>query len=332
MQVTSTLPQLLHAFFQDWLIQQRGISSHTVISYRDTWRMFLRFVAGQHRRAVARLTIQQITAKEVLAFLDHCEKNRQVSIGTRNCRLAALRSFFSFVAGREPLLAFQCAEILRIPTKRGPVRSIRSMEVEEIEAILAQPNRNTPEGQRDHALLALLYNTGARIQEALNLCSQEIRFEPPARVRIIGKGQKERYCPLWPETVALLKALLSRRPRGMHDRIFVNRYGGPLGASGVRYKLRNYAMAAAKKTPALSTKRVSPHLFRHSTACHLLASGVDITVVRDVLGHAHLDTTSHYAQSNLETKRNALEKVATRPGKPPRWRRDRDLLAWLDSL
>jgi site-specific recombinase XerD len=214
MQVTSTLPQLLHGFFQDWLIQQRGTSSHTVVSYRDTWRLFLRFVAEQRQRAVAKLTVEQITAKEVLAFLDHCEKDRQVSIGTRNCRLAAVRSFFSFVAGHEPLLAAQCAEILRVPTKRAPRRSIRSMEVEEIEAILAQPNRNTPEGQRDHALLALLYNTGARIQEALNLCPQEIRFEPPARVRIIGKGQKERDCPLWPETVALLKALLKRQPRG----------------------------------------------------------------------------------------------------------------------
>jgi site-specific recombinase XerD len=332
MQVTSTLPQLLHGFFQDWLIQQRGTSPHTVISYRDTWRLFLRFVATQRQQAVAKLTIEQITAKEVLAFLDYCEKDRQVSIGTRNCRLAALRSFFSFVAGREPLLAAQCAEILRVPTKRAPERSIRSMEVEEIEAILAQPNRNSPEGQRDHALLALLYNTGARIQEALNLCPEEIRFEPPARVRIIGKGLKERYCPLWPETGSLLKALLISQPRGKQERLFVNRYGDPIGSSRVRYKLRKYVMTAAKQAPTLSSKRVSPHLFRHSTACHLLDSGVDITVVRDVLGHAHLDTTSHYAQSNLETKRNALEKVAVRPAKPPRWKRDQDLLAWLDSL
>ena len=206
------------------------------------------------------------------------------------------------------------------------------MEVEEIEAILAQPDRTSLEGQRDHTLLALLYNTGARIQEVLNLCPQEIRFEPPARVRIIGKGQKERVCPLWPETVALLKALLKRQPRDKQERIFVNRYGGPLGASGVRYKLRNYVQEAAKEMSSLSLKRVSPHLFRHSTACHLLASGVDITVVRDVLGHAHLDTTSHYAQSNLETKRKALEKVASRPAKPPRWKHDQDLLAWLDSL
>lgn len=331
MQVTSTLPQLLHAFFQDWLVQQRGVSSHTVVSYRDTWRLFLRFVANQRQRAVAKLTIDQITAKEILAFLDHCEKERQVSIGTRNCRLAALRSFFSFVAGHEPLCAAQCAEILRVPTKRSPRRPIRSMEVEEIEALLAQP-RSTLEGQRDHTLLALLYNTGARIQEVLNLCPQDIRFEPPALVRILGKGQKERECPLWPETVDLLRALLTRQPRGKQERIFVNRYGMPLGASGVRYKLRNYVTAAAKQAPSLALKHVSPHLFRHTTACHLLASGVDITVVRDVLGHAHLETTSQYAQANLETKRRALEKVAGRPSKPPRWKRDQDLLAWLDSL
>ena len=194
MQVTSTLPQLLHDFFQNWLIQ-RGTSSHTVISYRDTWRLFLRFVADQRQRAVAKLTVEQITAKEVLAFLDHCEKDRQVSIGTRNCRLAALRSFFSFVAGHEPLLAAQCAEILRVPTKRAPRRSIRSMEVEEIEAILAQPNRNTPEGQRDHVLLALLYNTGARIQEVLNLCPQEIRWRRPHVSASSARGRR-RECVL----------------------------------------------------------------------------------------------------------------------------------------
>ena len=154
MQVTATLPRLLHAFFQQWLTQQRGTSPHTVVAYRHTWRLFLRFVAEQRKRAVAKLTVEQITAEEVLAFLDHCEQERQVSIGTRNCRLAALRSFFSFVAGHEPLFAAQCAEILRVPTKRAPRRSIRSMEVEEIEAILAQPNRTTLEGQRDHALLA----------------------------------------------------------------------------------------------------------------------------------------------------------------------------------
>jgi len=266
MQLTATLPQLMHGFFHDWLLQQRNIAAHTVISYRDAWRLFLRFIADRRKRSVAKLTMEQITAAEVLAFLQHCEEERKVSIGTRNCRLAALRSFFSFVADREPLLAGQCAEVLRIPTKRAPHRSLRSLEREEVTAILAQPDRNTIEGQRDHALLALLYNTGARIQEALNLCPQEIRLESPARVRLFGKGRKERFCPLWPETADLLKSLLRRHPRANHEPIFMNRYGNPLGASGVRYKLRQYVQAAAKKTPSLADKHVSPHLFRHYVA------------------------------------------------------------------
>jgi site-specific recombinase XerD len=330
--MTTTLPQLMHGFFHDWLVQQRNTSAHTVVSYRDTWRLFLRFVADRRKQSVAKLTIEQITATEVLAFLQHCEEERKVSIGTRNCRLAALRSFFCFVTDREPLLAAQCAEVLRIPTKRAPRRGLHSLELEEVTAILAQPNQNTVEGQRDHALLALLYNTGARIQEALNLCPQEIRFESPARVRLLGKGNKERFCPLWLETSDLLKALLKRRPRGNQEPIFVNRYGNPLGASGVRYKLRQYVEAAGKKVPSLAAKRVSPHLFRHTVGVHLVAAGVDVTVIQNLLGHADLTTTNHYAQANLETKRKALEKVTGRPPKPPRWRREQDLLAWLDSL
>jgi site-specific recombinase XerD len=332
MPVTATLPRLLHGFFHEWLVEQRNISSHTITSYRDAWRLFLRFIAERRMRSVAKLTTEQITATDVLAFLQHCEQDRKVSTGTRNCRLAALRSFFAYVSAREPLLAAQCAEVLRIPTKRAPRRALRSLDPEEVRAILAQPDRNTMDGQRDHALLSLLYNTGLRIQEALNLSPKEVRLMSPAQVRVIGKGQKERICPLWPETVAILKALLKRQPKGDQERIFVNRYGDPLGASGVRFKLRRYVEAAAKEIPSLADKRVSPHLFRHTTAVHLVAAGVDITVIRSLLGHADLNTTNHYAQANLETKRRALETVNNRPGKPPRWRREPGLLEWLDSL
>jgi len=164
---------------------------------RDTWRLFLRFTAGRQQRPVAALRLADLTAAEVLAFLDHSEKERHVSIGTRNCRLAALRSFFCFVADREPLAAGQCAEVLRIPIKRGPRRGISYLESAEVAAILAEPDRQTLEGQRDHALLALLYNTGARIQEALDLCPQAVRLESPAQVRLVGKGRKERPCPIW---------------------------------------------------------------------------------------------------------------------------------------
>jgi site-specific recombinase XerD len=332
MPLAATLPRLLHSYFHDWLAGQRNIASHTIMSYRDTWRLFLRFEAERQRRPVAKLTIEQLTGAEILLFLEHCERDRKVSIGTRNCRLAALRSFFAFVAAREPLLAAHCAEVLRIPTKRAPRRTLRSLEPEEVKAILAQPDCSTVEGQRDHALLALLYNTGTRIQEALNLSPQDVRLSTPAQIRVIGKGRKERTCPLWPETVALLKAFLKRQPKEEQERFFVNRYGEPLGASGVRFKLRKYVEAAAEQVPSLAEKRVSPHLFRHSTAVHMVAAGVDITVIGSLLGHSDLNTTNHYAQADLETKRRALETVSNRPDKPPRWRREPELLKWLDSL
>jgi site-specific recombinase XerD len=208
------------------------------------------------------------------------------------------------------------------------------LDEDELTAILAQPNRSKYLGQRDHVLCSLLYNTGARIQEALNLKPRDLRLESPCHVRLFGKGRKERICPLWPETVELLKALLKRQPREMDEPIFLNRYGQPLRAAGARFKLKHYVAAAAKKVSTLASKRVSPHTFRHSTAVSLVAQGVDVTVIRSWLGHASLDTTNHYARANLETKRKALEKVAasSRPAKPLRWRRDADLLAWLNSL
>jgi site-specific recombinase XerD len=332
--MTGTFPQLLHAFFYDWLAGQRNNSAHTVRSYRDTWRLFLRFVATRHNRLVAALRLADFTAAEVLAFLEHSEQERHVSVGTRNCRLAALRSFFSFVADREPLAAAQCAAVLRIPIKRGPHRDRCYLESTELQAILAAPDRKTLEGQRDHALLALLYNTGARIQEALDLCPKAVRLESPGQVRLMGKGRKERLCPIWPETAALLAALLQRQPRAPDEPIFINRYGRPLGASGFRFQLRQYVQMAAKKVPALSDKRISPHTLRHSAAVHLVAAGVDLTVIRSWMGHAHLDTTNLYAQANLETKRRALERIdaGARPEKPPPWKQDDDALSWLDSL
>ena len=334
MKQADPFPRLLRAFFCEWMVEQRNASVHTIRSYRDTWRLFLRFVAQRRRRTVAQLTLGELTASEVNAFLQYTEQERHDSIGTRNCRLAALRGFFGFVAGREPTAVEQCAEILRIPTKKAPIHAPCYLDPGEVEAILAQPDRSTIEGQRDHALFSFLYNTGARIQEALDVCSQVLRFDSPACVRLYGKGRKERLCPLWPETVSLLKALLQRQPRVDSEPIFANRYGVPLGASGVRFKLTEYVEAAAKIVPSLTSKHVTPHSFRHATAVHLVAAGVDITVIRSWLGHASLDTTNHYAQANLETKRKALERLeaSSKTSSPPRWKRDASVLAWLNSL
>ena len=334
MNTSADLPRLLHAFFYEWTIQQRNLSPHTVRSYRDTWRLFLRFAAAGARRPVCELKIEDLADKVVLAFLDHGERERHGSIGTRNCRLAALRSFFSFLAAREPSSIAQCTAVLHIPTKRAGQRALCYLDAREVEAILAQPDRATIEGQRDHALLAFLYNTGARIQEALDLCPSAIRFTTPSAVRLIGKGRKERICPLWPETTHLLRSLLERHPRPPEAPLFVNRYDQPLHASGVRFKLAQYVASATRSTPSLADKDISPHTFRHSAAVALIAAGVDIAVIRSWLGHASLNTTAHYAQANLETKRRALNRVAppAQRGRSPKWRHNTDVLTWLDSL
>jgi site-specific recombinase XerD len=334
MRPADPFPRLLHAFFYEWMVQQRNASVHTVRSYRDTWRLFIGFVAQRHHRPVAHLTLVDLTAIEVNAFLQHTEQERGDTIGTRNCRLSALRSFFGFVAGREPTAIAQCTEILHIPTKKAPSYAPCYLEPGEVKAILAQPDRSTIEGQRDHALFSFLYNTGARIQEALDVCPQAIRFDMPACVRLYGKGRKERLSPLWPETVSLLKSLLQRQPRPPDEPIFVNRYGAPLGASGIRFKLAVYVEAASNTMPSLASKQITPHSFRHATAVHLVAAGVDVTVIRSWLGHVSLDTTNHYAQANLETKRQALERLESpsRTAKRPSWKQDQSVLAWLDTL
>ncbi len=324
----------LHGFFHEWLGQQRNCSRHTICSYRDTWRLYLRYAASQRGKSVSALALTDLTDNRVLAFLKHVETERHDTVGTRNCRLAAIRSFYRFVADREPLAAAQCAAVLRIPMKKTARGAIGYLDSEEVTALLRQIDRSTFEGQRDHALLALLYNTGARIQEALSLCPSAVRLAAPAHVRLYGKGRKERLCPLWAETAQLLAALLKRRPRPDDEPLFVNRYGRPLGAGGVRFKLARYVRAAAAELPSLKSKRVHPHTFRHTAGVELVSAGVDITVIRSWLGHVSLDTTNHYARANIETKRLAIERVdrSKRPSGPPRWRRNPNLLAWLDAL
>jgi len=329
-----SFPALLHTFFHEWLGQQRNLSRHTVLSYRDTWRLFLRFLSERNRRPIVALSLPEMDADAVRAFLQYLEDERKVSIGTRNCRLSALHAFFTFVARREPTAVAQCAEIARIPSKKTTRPAMCYLEADEVEAILKQPDQSKPEGQRAYALLAFLYNTGARIQEALDVTPGAIRFHSPAQVRLFGKCRKERICPLWPETVELLRALLKRKPRADNEPIFVNCYGRPLGQVGVRFKLNQYVRRAARTMPSLAKKDISPHTFRHAAGVMLVSAGIDVTVIRSFLGHERLDTTNLYARANLETKRRALEQASAsvRPGKPPRWKRDPELLTWLNSL
>jgi site-specific recombinase XerD len=323
---------LLQNFFHDWLVRQRDVSAHTVRSYRDTWKLFLRFAAEHHRRPVTKLHIEDLGAAEVIKFLEHVERDRHVSVGTRNCRLAAIRSFYSFVATHEPLAIAQCTAVLHIPKKRTATRAPTYLEPREVELIVSGIKTDTAEGHRDHVFFNFLYNTGARIQEALDVRPCDIRFEAPPCVRLFGKGRKERMCPLWPETAGLLKTLLRHQPRPDKEPIFLSRYGRPLGATGVRYKLAQYVAGAAKISPPLLKKRITPHTFRHAAAVSLVSSGNDVTVIRNWLGHASLDTTNIYAQANLEAKRAALATMDPPSSRRPRWKREPGLIEWLESL
>ncbi len=259
---SNSLAYLLHAFFHGWMGDQRNLSRHTVCSYRDSWKLFLRFASEHRRREIVELSLADLQASEVLAFLEHLEKERKVSISTRNCRLAAIHSFFTFVAHREPLAIAQCAEIARIPVKKTSRPAMCYMDAEEITAILREPDRSRLEGQRDHALLGFLYNTGARIQEALDVCPRAIRFESPAQVELLGKGRKSRICPLWPETVAVLKALLRRQPRADDEPIFVNRYGQPIWSTA--WRSRGSLQAQAIRPGGRQARAIARDKARHT--------------------------------------------------------------------
>jgi site-specific recombinase XerD len=334
MKRSRAFPELLQSYFGHWLANQRNVSHYTIVSYRDSWRLFLRFIAQKLKLDVAKLDTSDLTAQRVIEFLDDAERTRKVKIATRNCRLAAIKGFFTFLADEDPTWGAHCAAVLRIPMKRGPKRDPCSMDRDETETILGQPDHTNQLGMRDRALLALFYNSGARISEVLAVSPQDLRMESPFQVKLFGKGRKERICPLWPETVELLKVLLGQQKLALDEPIFRNRYGEPLSASGVRFRLRAYLASAARKTPTLAAKRITPHSFRHTAAVHLLESGVDVAIVSNWLGHASLDSTYIYARANLETKRKALKKLELKtPGsKRKAWKQNPSLMTWLDSL
>jgi len=233
---------------------------------------------------------------------------------------------------RSPEHLAWCTEVRAIPFKKTAKNVVDYLDRSEMDALLKVPDKKTKLGARNYALLLFLYNTGARVSEALALSLRELRLERPPQARLHGKGKKDRLCPLWPETAAALKKIV--RTDEKDDTIFRNSQGKPLTRDGVAYLLSKYVHRAAKAMPQLLTRRVTPHVMRHSCAVALLQAGVDVTVIRSWLGHAHLDTTNRYAQATLETKRAALEQLApnTRSAPPPSWKQDDALLAWLESL
>jgi len=329
------LLRLVELYFRDYLQRTRGASPHTIRAYGHSLRLFFLFLARQSRCAVADLTLDHIHVDQVLAFLHHLEAERHNTAGTRNCRLAAVRGFVDHLLRNDLRRAEQYQRILTIPSKRAKVKTIEYLEPEHVRLLLAQPDRATPSGRRDYALLLFLYNTGARVGEALSVSTSDLRLAPPRHVRLRGKGQKERICPLWPETAAALSQLIASGVAPTVT-IFRNARGQPLSRDGVAYVLRKHVAKAARLQPAMRRRVITPHAMRHSCAVALLQAGLDVTVIRDYLGHASVATTSRYLSTNVDMKRQALDEfwkhVGLSPRKRTEWRPPPDLLAFLSSL
>ena len=328
-------------FFGDFLPSQRGLSPHTVHSYRDALLLLLQFVSKDAKRSVDRLEITDLTAERVIRFLDFLEVERGNGIATRNARLGAIHVFARFLATHRPEHLGSLQRVIGLPFKRGGRElPIEYLERGEIEALLKRIDRSTHLGRRDYSLFALMFNTGARVQEVLNLRRRDVRLDAPCQVRLHGKGNKTRLCPVWPATAQLLRGLINESPPSEADPadtlLFTNARGQPLTRFGVRYLLRRYVAAATPDAPTLRDKRIHPHSLRHSTAIALLKAGVDFATISQWLGHAGLNTTMRYARADIDLKRQALAQVFPDALAPPRGGRliidGRDLVGWLRRM
>jgi len=333
--VREPLLPLVESYFNDQLRRVRGASPHTVRAYGHALRLFFLFLAARTHRPISGLGFDDIVVDQVLAFLDDIEVTRGNRATTRNCRLAAIRGFVEHLLRHDVSRAEQYRRILAVRAKRAVLRAVEYLEPEHVRVLLDQPDRRRPAGQRDHALLLFLYNTGARISEALGVTADDLHLAPPRHVRIRGKGSKERLCPLWTETATALSRLVCSSDVSSGP-VFRSAAGRPLSRDGAAYLLSKYVALAAKTLPALRRRRISPHVLRHSCAVALLQSGVDLTVIRDYLGHASVATTGRYIATNVEMKREVLQAFWRRAGLAPRsdrgWRPAPGLITFLSSL
>jgi integrase/recombinase XerD len=333
----TTLALLLREFFASHLPNVRGMSPHTIKSYRDSLVLLLRFVAEHTKRSVTRLDLEDLGPREIESFLAYLEENRSNSGATRNIRLSAIHSFFRFVAAQHPQKLEQTQRVLAIPFKKTRTRVIDYLEYDEIQQILSVIDRSTPKGRRDYTLLATMFNTGARVQEILDLRACDLQLTKPFQLRLTGKGRKQRCCPLWPQTAQLLRQLCTELniPAASETRIFQNRWNAPLTRFGVRHILKTCLARAQASIATLRSKRLHPHSMRHSTAIALLKSGVDLSTIAQWLGHASIETTNRYAAIDLEMKRKAIARIkpiqASR-NQAKSWCPQNSVLEWLEAL
>jgi integrase/recombinase XerD len=319
-------------FLMEYLVAERNLARNTQTSYRDTMTLLLPFAARAAGTPIDRLTVEELSATIVRGFLDYLEKARHCSVATRNQRLGTIHSMAKFIATRSPEHISWCGDIRKIPFKKTNRPVIAYLDPPEMNAVLDAPDRKTAQGTRDHALLLFLYNTGARANEAARLEIGDVTWGSAASVRLVGKGNKTRFCPLWPKTAHALRSLVRGRP--MHEHLFMNRRGAPLTRFGIYALVKRAVVKGSLSAESLTEKRISPHCIRHTSAVHLLRGGVDINTIRAWLGHVSLQTTNVYAEVDLEMKAKALKSMDTDGGLgvQRRWHKKPDLLEFLRRI
>jgi integrase/recombinase XerD len=329
--MTVSFPASLQRFFTERLCTQMEASANTIAGYRDTFRLLLRFASEQTGKPPTRLRIEDLGVDPIGEFLLHVETTRRNGARSRN-RLSAIRSFFRFVAISEPAHLLHCQQVLAMPDKRYDKRSVTYLDRDEIAALLAAPDRSTWSGRRDHAMLVVALQTGLRASELIGLRCRDVVLGRGAHIRCDGKGRKERCTPLRRDTVGLLERWLKEQRGSGDDPIFPSIRGDRLSRDALEHLVRKHSQTAAAACPSLASKRVSPHVLRHSTAMELLQHGVDQTVIALWLGHESVETTQVYIQADLRIKEKALSRVSTPRTKPGRYRPDDKLLAFLEAL
>lgn len=333
----STIGQVLFSFFEDHLKVQKGLRPGSIKSYRDTMKLFLAFVACARRKPVTKLALADLSSQRVLEFLQMIELQRHNKPQTRNQRLAALHTFYRYLATHHCEMLAEAERVEGIPKKRTAPAETRYLEHDEVEQLFQALTAQGSRALRDRALLMLLYNTGARVQEIADLRVADVDLDGPLRVRLHGKGDKWRGCPIWPETAALLRQLDTVQAADPQAPLFVSARRQPLTRFGIYKLVRRHTQSFVRHGVGGQPKTISPHSFRHTTAVRLLESGVDPNVIRAWLGHVSLDTTNRYAEITMRTKMAALETCMppTSSAACPahfRWHPDHDLLKWLRSL
>jgi site-specific recombinase XerD len=330
--IAANLPTLVQRFFTDRLQSQLGASRHTVASYRDTFRLLLLFAATRSAREPSQLRMEDLDAALIGAFLNHLEHGRASTPKTRNTRLAAVRSFFRFVAYAEPELSLQCQQVLAIPTKRHERSTVEFLTERETAALVAAPDLTRWIGRRDRALLLVAVQTGLRNAELCSLRRRDVQLGVGAHLRCTGKGRKARGTPLRRDVAAVIEAWLVERGGGPDDPVFPSTRGGFLSADALQGLVARNVAAASTMCPSLAERTITPHTLRHTAAMDLLRRGVDLTVIALWLGHESIETTQIYLHADMQLKERALGYADPSGAKPARFRPSDSLLTFLKSL